>query len=97
MEKLNSEKKITLTGFLDSNEDLAIHCDTETKARLLQKAIRKLDTKRWNVSIFHHKDTFYRCYKRDTCYSNTNWYGFRDEYETMGYTIYEFEEIDLDN
>ena len=43
MEKLNSKKKITLTKFLDDyDRDLAIYCDTETQARILQKAIRKL-------------------------------------------------------
>lgn len=97
MEKLNSEKKITLTEFLyNYTRDLAIYCDTETKARILQKAIRKLCKKWWNIKISDHKDTFCRCYKRDTCYSNDNCCGPRDEYETMGYLIYEFDEVDLD-
>lgn len=97
MEKLNSEKKITLTEFLDNyTRDLAIYCDTEIKARILQKAIRKLLKKWWNIKISDHKDTFCRCYKRDTCYSNDNCCGSRDWYETMGYTIYEFDEVDLD-
>ncbi len=97
MEKLNSEKKITLTKFLDDYyKDLAIHCDTETQARILQKTIRKFCKKRWHIKIADQKDTFCRCYKRDTCYDNDNCCGPRDWYETMGYTIYEFDEVDLD-
>lgn len=89
-------KKITLKAFFESKKYLAIHCDTEEKANRLLKAFDKLG-KTWGSGNSYLLDNLYRVHKKKTCYSNDNCCGPRDECETMGYTIYEFEDVDLEN
>lgn len=88
--------KITLTEFWKSKKPLAIHCDTEEKAKDLLKAFDKLG-KKWFSKTSYLEDTnwdFYECY---TCYMNNGTYTCTGWIKHQNYTMYEFEDIDLDN
>lgn len=89
-------KKITLTEFWASKEKLAIHCDTEEKAKTLLNAFDKLG-KKWNSYMSYLDRDYYSIDKQNTCYSNDNRYAPYDWYEKNGYTIYEFDEVDLEH
>ena len=96
MEKLNSEKKITLTEFWNGTEKLAIHCDTEEKANKLLKAFDRLG-KTWCDDESYLSCNEYNDYKDETCYSNKGGYEEYEFYKDHLCTIYEFEEVDLEN
>lgn len=89
-------KKITLTEFWASKEKLAIHCDTEEKANELLQAFHKLG-KKWSSDMSYLDCDYYSIYKQNTCYSNDNAYAYYNWYRKNGYTIYEFDEVDLEN
>lgn len=82
--------KITLTEFWNSEDKLAIHCDTEEKANKFIKESNK--TYRWG-----NFPTYYEVNEKETCYSNESLYCDYRYYNTNGYTIYEFDEVDLEN
>lgn len=89
-------KKITLTQFFDAKKDtLVIHCDTEEKANKLLKAFDKLG-KTWRDGDSYLSCNEYNDYKDKTCYSNDGGYVFYDWCNDNGYTIYEFNEVDLE-
>lgn len=95
MEKLKSEKKITLSEFWNSREILTIHCNTEEKAKTLLRAFDKLG-KKWCNDDSYLGDSEYKRYHQYTCYSNDREYSDCDWYNNHGCTIYEFDEVDLD-
>lgn len=82
--------KITLTEFWNSKERLAIHCDTEEKANKFIKESNK--TNKWGDFGNYYED-----YKEKTCYSNDSDYYDLNSYKEDNYTIYEFDEVDLEN
>lgn len=86
-------QKITLKEFWESDIDLAIHCNTEEEAKKLLKAFDKLG-KKWQDGDSYLDDNHY---KQDVCYDNICDYGYYDSYKKCNYTIYEFDEVDLDN
>ena len=75
----NAHKKITLEEFFDSKEKLAIHCDTDEKAKKLCKAFAKMGK--------HQRDS------GDSYYTNDN--GCSYLIINFGWTIYEFEDVIL--
>lgn len=88
VEKLENKSsgKITLEEFFSSDEDLAIHCDTEEKANKLLREfglIGKVLCDKFDV------------YGKDTCYSNCGLYGNIEDCKAQDYKIYEFEDIIL--
>ena len=85
--------KITLKEFWESDKSLAIHCNTEEKAKKLLKAFDK-SGKKWCEGDSYLDDTHY---KQDICYDNICDYGYYDSYKKCNYTIYEFDEVDLEN
>lgn len=85
-----SKYKITLTEFWNSEDKLAIHCDTEEKANKFIKESNK--TNKWGDC-----GNCYNNYKEKTCYSNDSQYCELEFYEGDNYTIYEFDEVDLEN
>ena len=89
-------KKITLTEFWKkSYKNLAIHCDTEEKSKTLLKAFDKLG-KKW-AGGNSYLDSACIITRSNVCYSNHNQFcGYR-YYKNNGYTIYEFEDVDLEN
>lgn len=82
--------KITLTEFWNSKDKLAIHCDTEEKANKFIKESNK--TNKWG-----DYGNFYDDHKEKTCYSNDSDYYDLNFYKEDNYTIYEFDEVDLEN
>ncbi len=82
--------KITLTEFWNSKNKLAIHCDTEEKANKFIKESNK--TNKWGDFGNYYKD-----YKEKTCYCNESNYDELEYYIVNNYTIYEFEDVDLEN
>lgn len=89
------KKKITLKAFFESRRALAIHCDTQEKANKLLKAFDKLG-KKW-ISGNSYLDSACIIKRSDVCYSNHNQFcGYR-YYKLLGYKIYEFDEVDLEN
>lgn len=89
-------KQITLKAFFESGRALAIHCDTEEKANKLLNAFDKLGKKlaSGNSYLF---DNLYRVYSQNTCYTNDGQYCSYEWYNDHDYTIYEFDEVDLEN
>jgi len=94
---INKKKyKITLTEFWKSDKNLAIHCDTEEKANMLLVAFDKLG-KKWASGKYYTEESYYSDYKCATCYNNRNEYRNYGWYVEYDYTIYEFEDVDLEN
>lgn len=89
-------KKITLTEFWNSYEKLAIHCDTEEKADKLLKAFDRLG-KKWCENVSYLETNGYSHYGQMSCYSNNRCISDCNYYKNNGYTIYEFDEVDLEN
>ncbi len=95
-EEKNSElKKITLSEFWKSKENLAIHCNTKEKAKQLLKAFDKLG-KKWFGGDSYLEINCWNKNKENTCYSNINEYSPIDWYKAHDYTIYEFEDINFE-
>lgn len=88
--------KITLRLFWMGLEKSVIHCDTREKAKKLLMAFDRLG-KRWSSGKSYTEESNYNNYLSSTCYSNTNTYSYYNWYKEHDYTIYEFEDVDLDN
>lgn len=84
--------KITLKKFFESNEKLAIHCDTEEKANKLLKEFDRLG-KKWNAGASYLDYNNYEFYKDKTCYSNHGGYCELESYKDKNYKIYSFKDI----
>lgn len=82
--------KITLKEFLESNEIMVIHCDTEKKADKLLKAFGE---SHWNLQNKFDNNNYWNIYKSDTCYSNKNSYTNLSCYANEVIKIYEFEDV----
>lgn len=82
--------KITLTEFWNSKDKLAIHCDTREKAEKFIKQFKIID----KCGNFKN---YYKVYEEKTCYCNDYQYGDLEYFIENNYTIYEFDEVDLEN
>ena len=89
-------KKITLSEFWNSKYAMAIHCNTEEKARKLLNVFDKMG-KKWRGGYSYLDEFYYDIYHQYTCFSNNGEYCYYEWYNDNGYTIYEFEDVDLDN
>lgn len=89
----STKYKITLSEFWNSEKELAIHCNTEEKAKKLLMAFDKLG-KKWCDGDSYLADD---CYRQDVCYDNNCEHGYYGYYKTAKYKIYEFEDVDLEN
>ncbi|HBS10668.1 MAG TPA: hypothetical protein DEA28_02965 [Firmicutes bacterium] len=89
-------KKITLKEFWKSLDRLAIHCDTEEKADKLLEAFDKYGES-WSVDSRYTDINYWNEYKEKTCYDNDIAYCDINSYKEDNYTIYEFEDVDLEN
>ena len=85
---------ITLNEFWNSPKRYAIHCKTEEEAIILLKAFDKLG-KEWCYGGSYLKRNEWGGYKKETCYSNEGLYCSKKFYLDENYTVYEFEEVDL--
>lgn len=85
-------KKITLKEFFESEQELAIHCDTEEEVKKLLFAFDKMG-KKWNSGNRYTELNNWSGFKHDTVYYNNGTYGnLRYIEERM---VYEFKNIDL--
>lgn len=82
--------KITLTEFWNSKDKIAIHCDTEEKANKFIAESNKIV--KWRCYIY-----FYEDYNEKTCFNNNFGFCYLKFYKENGYTIYEFEDVDLEH
>lgn len=90
--------KITLSEFWaqKGKKELAIHCKTEGEAKELLKAFDRVGQK-WDSGDSYLNETEWEIYKKDTIYYNDNTYESTTYAEYTGDTVYEFNEVDLDN
>lgn len=94
-EKNIKNNKITIKEFWSSNENLAIHCDTEEKANKLLKEFNKFG-ERWFSGVNYLVMNHWHIYEENTCYDNMNSYTSIDRYKANDYKIYEFEDINFE-
>ena len=88
--KLQPNKKITLKEFWESKQQLAIHCDTEEKAKTLLSAFDKMG-KKWSTGNRYTEFNNWDNYGQKTIYYNDGTFGNGNPFSI----IYEFENVDL--
>lgn len=93
-QQLKPDKKITLKEFWESKQGLAIHCDTEEKAKTLLSAFDKMG-KKWDSEEAYSTNTCWQNYRSKTVYYNDNTYGYLEYAIDENVKVYEFEEVDL--
>lgn len=93
---IDTKYKINLTEFWNSDKLMAIHCDTGEKAYKLLEAFDNLG-KRWGNYKSYLDKSEYNEYKERTCYTNDNCYCRYEFCKRNDYTVYEFDEVDLNN
>lgn len=86
--------KITLREFWNSPNKLAIHCNTGLKAFILLKAFNAYGMC-WDNNVKYTLESNYKVHGKTTGYTNCNTYCHIDFLKEYGYTIYEFEDVDL--
>ena len=84
---------MTLKEFWDSDEKLAIHCDTEEKAKRLCEEFGKMG-KRWLSGSSYFEFYDYLTYQEYTCLSNTNEYSPISYFIDDNIKVFEFDEIE---
>ena len=89
-------ESITLEEFWKSERKIAIHCNTKEKAKKLLNAFDKM-CKKWRNGDSYLENDYYSLKYENTCYSNDNRFDGISWYRLNCYTIYEFEDVDLDN
>ena len=90
------EYAITLTEFWNSKCPSAIHCNTISKAKKLLSAFNKLG-KTWRTrGEYNPKETYWLFFSSNTCYDNEGDIDYYKSYRDKDYTIYEFEDVNLD-
>jgi|GEM_PF-4394086 len=87
--------KITLEEFWKSKEHLAIHCDTEEKVIKLLRAFDKMG-KKWWTGESYLLENHWECDEREVCYSNQGTCAEKSNFGLKDYTIYEFEDVLLE-
>lgn len=84
--------KITFTEFLKSKKLLGIYCNTEEKANTLLKAFNKLGKKWIGVGLNLDKDAYKEIvFRNDFNISSKSYFIYYNK------TMYNFEEVDLEN
>lgn len=89
-------KEITLKAFFDSEKKLAIHCDSEWKAKQLLRAFHKMG-KHWRDGKSYLDKSCWEVYYEETCYSNNGGFSELDWLTEHYDAVYEFEEVYLPN
>lgn len=94
--KLEELTIITLKEFFESDETLAIHCDTEEKANMLLRAFDKMG-KTWTGGKCYLEDNNWLYYKERTCYTNDGMCCNKKFYLDNDCKVYEFEDVILED
>ena len=89
-------KKITLKAFFDSEKSLAIHCDSEWKAKQLLRAFHKMGM-HWRDGKSYLDKSYWEVYYEKTCYSNNGRFEELDWVTEHFDAVYEFEDVYLPN
>lgn len=92
--KLQPNKKITLKEFWESEQELAIHCDTEEEAKTLLSAFDKMG-KKWNSGNRYTEFNNWSNCGQKIIYYNDGTYGNLRGIESDVCMVYEFENVDL--
>lgn len=79
-----------------SKGNLAIHCDSEEKAKKLLKAFDKAGY-RWASGYSYAEYTYWTTYEEETCYIADRCFGSVEYCKEYDYTVLEFEEIELED
>lgn len=87
-------KKITINEFFASKEKLAIRPMTYENVLALCKAFDKKGYA-WKSGAKYTHNNYYSVLAEKTCYDNTGTYGEAEFYESEGFTIIEFKDVDL--
>lgn len=87
---------MTIKEFFESEDKLAIHCDTEEKAKKLLEAFDKA-SHRWVNEDRYIEDICWEIYEEETCYSNERGFGSIVVFRECDYTILEFDEIEIED
>lgn len=82
-------KKFNWEEFKDENNKIAVHCKTEEEAKdfcnqMHEHGMEEAD--KWDYSF----NTFWDCYRNNTCYGNHGTHGMRSIFNEHGYTILEW-------
>lgn len=88
--------KITLEEFFESDNNLAIQCDTEEKAQKLCEAFDRLG-KEWCNGTSYLENNHWRDYGKDACYTNSKMSCDKEFLLNEHFGIYEFEDVILDD
>ena len=91
---IEEKHKMTIDEFFNSKDNLAIHCNTEEKANKLCEAFSGKKY-RWFDGKKYNEENRYDWYGKKTCYINNNCLSAFDRVKKVGWTILEFEDIDL--
>ena len=91
---IEEKHKMTIDEFFNSKDNLAIHCNTEEKANKLCEAFSGKKY-RWFDGKKYNEENRYEWYGKKTCYINDNCLSAFDRVKKVGWTILEFEDIDL--
>lgn len=87
---------ITLKEFFESDETLAIHCNTEERANVLLKYFDKMD-KKWSGGDSYLENNNWEICKEETCYENDGTYCDKEFYLNKNCKVYEFEDVILED
>jgi len=91
---IEEKHKMTIDEFFNSKVNLAIHCNTEEKANKLCEAFSGKKY-RWFDGKKYNEENRYEWYGKKTCYINNNCLSAFNRVKKVGWTILEFEDIDL--
>lgn len=92
--KLQPNKKITLKEFWESEQKLAIHCDTEEEAKTLLSAFDKMG-KKWNSGNRYTEFNNWSNCGQKIVYYNDGTYGNLRDIDSNVCMVYKFENVDL--
>lgn len=90
-------KKITLKAFFESKENLVVHFDTKEKVKKFRDVAVSLKYNNIPCKSDDAIDYLWDRYEDEICFSNDGYHSSLAFYEGGNYTIYEFEDIDLEN
>lgn len=96
-EEVKCEKDtITLTEFWNSKKPMAIQCEDFGQAVDLLNAFDSLGKKNWKEGDTYFYQTICK-FGEHTCYTNLSTMSSKENLEDIGYHIYKFKDVDLDN
>lgn len=84
------------TKFMNRNNNIAVHCETEEEANDFCKKMHEHGLK-WCGGKSYLSYNYWSAYKKDICYDNTGGYSPYDYYKNKNFTIFEWSDYVNDN